>query len=283
MIHLNWNRLADVLDQIQGITPFLYAQWLIEDPLTWDYRVIAARAPGDGCYEIAHRAGIIGQTFRTRTAILVADVGSEPFYDPFDARVTWELAIPAFADWGLFGVLNLEGTASVSLDVDTWQSMTETVRIGTGQHLPPSPPTPNVIPRFSTRILTVSSSRRNACESPLPSLAMRLAAEGVCVLMVGDFPRLSPVKPVTLAQTCRNGLPLAGCVRGIGRRIDLLSVRSTVEEREMLMQMRLPHLVRGRYHFVLCEREMIEACAPASRGIVTPFGEDILEVPFDSN
>src|SRR6266487_4290682 len=89
--------LGACLEHIEAVLSYRYAQWLVEDPLTWDYRVVAARIPAGGeGYSIAHRTGVIGQVFRTGRAIVVPDTRSHPLYDPFDTRIDWEVAIPVW-------------------------------------------------------------------------------------------------------------------------------------------------------------------------------------------
>ena len=121
------------LQRLSDVLPFVHGQWLIEDPNTWDYRVIAYRVPtGHPQYDTAHRTGVIGQVFRTEKSIVVLDVRNHVLYDPFDEEVGWELALPTRQDDRLTAVLNLEGSGSLELQPTTWHDVAQAIEAETG-------------------------------------------------------------------------------------------------------------------------------------------------------
>jgi diguanylate cyclase (GGDEF)-like protein len=67
--------------------------------------------------------GVIGRVVRTREAVFLPDVRSDPAYLAADPAVVSEISIPLQNDGELFGVLNVETNADRPLDVDDFATM----------------------------------------------------------------------------------------------------------------------------------------------------------------
>jgi len=204
-----------------------YAQWVLEEPQSWDYKVAASRfPPGQSCYEVAHRPGVIGQVFRRRHPIFLQGARLHPLYDPYDASIEWELALPLFEADELACVLNLEGSGDFELREFLWQELRQVLSSDTGWYLPESiPKAGETWMTRTTRADIRGEDEFSAMEAAL-ILGRAAAAGGACVIVVGalDLPA-SSIYP-TVSEALSSGAPLSGCVRGGDRRLDLLPVEA---------------------------------------------------------
>lgn len=129
-----------VLEAAGSLLGHAYAQWVIEDPRSFAYRVAAERLPeGRQGYATAHRLGVIGQVFRSARAIFVADTRAHPLYDPYDPEMAWELALPVSTRAGV-AVLNFEGPPPAPALDALWERLARAVRDAVDGELPPAPP-----------------------------------------------------------------------------------------------------------------------------------------------
>lgn len=225
-------KLQRALGHLETLLPYTYAQFLAEDDER-DYRVIAARIPGGGTgYAVAHRTGVIGQVFRGRRAIVVADTRNHPLYDSYDATVDWELAIPLFRDGALAGVLNVEGCGAMALPLETWNRLSRVVAEATNCAIPASPP--------DARAEVVVPTKRLSCanDRELMETARRLANEGRSVLVIGV--------PSASDDIETGGMPLAERVHGVDAGIDAVALEYAAFQRLGGWK-----LVDGRYDFVI--------------------------------
>ena len=212
--------LSNCLQRLMDLVPYLYGQWLVEDPETWDYRVVAARVPDhSSSYEIAHRTGVIGQAFRTQKPLFVPDTRQHVFYDPFDTSVDWELAIPVWEDKRFVGVLNLEGAGRLELRVDLWQALAAAVEAGTSWQVPFPAPRPDTTGLVKTLRLMIQSSDEDASIE----LARAITRGASTVLQVGEFPHLARCSYPSACLAAARGGSLAECVHGVGPRWDVPS------------------------------------------------------------
>jgi hypothetical protein len=233
-----------VLEQLEVLLPYTYAQFLAEDAATRDYRVIAERIPGGGAsYAVAHRTGVIGQVFRTQRAIVVPDTRHHPLYDPFDITVDWEIAIPLFRNDAFAGVLNVEGNDSMALQPDNWNRISRLVCTATDWSIPPDPPD------AEANVLLQTERSFFARELELVERARQLAGEGKSVLMIASPSEFARPGHPTLDDVERGRVPLAECVRGVDARIDAITLNGNgLSAFESLGGW---SLVEGRYDIVL--------------------------------
>jgi len=240
------------LQRLSDVLPFVHGQWLIEDPNTWDYRVIAYRVPtGHPQYDTAHRTGVIGQVFRTEKSIVVLDVRNHVLYDPFDEEVGWELALPTRQDDRLTAVLNLEGSGSLELQPTTWHDVAQAIEAETGWRVPTSPPEPHDSGVVATRFECVPSPHSDTLAQAIAS-AQGIADRDTTVLLVANSTNPSATRKCpTATEAIKQGLPLGECVHGIGRRLDFLALGSGTEEENIVKPHQWRGIANGRYELVL--------------------------------
>jgi hypothetical protein len=206
-----------MLEQIEVLIPYAYAQVLAEHAPTRDYRVIAERIPaGAAGYAVAHRTGVIGQVFRTQRAIIVTDTHHHPLYDPFDVTVDWEVALPLIRSGALAGVLNVEGNGVLTLQPDTWNRVSRIVTDETAVTIPQSPPD-----AYATVLVRTERSFFDQEFAMLDS-ARRLAGEGKSVLMLTTLPEFARSAHPTLTDARQGRISLAECINGFDDRIDAI-------------------------------------------------------------
>jgi hypothetical protein len=234
------------LIDLRASVPYLYAQWLYEDPNSLEYRV--AVSAGEESYEIAHRSGIIGQVFRTGATMFVSNVCVHPLYDTYDSRITWEWA-------GMFGavdgtrlVLNLEGQ-------DHCNSATLPQEL-----------------HFLFRGLPLRTFPANApadmpilCADPnaLLQACVTLAEAGQWVAAIGHFPDLAPSNHVTYQEALKNNLPLAECIFPYKPRLDLFLLNSSALT-DLSLALKL--LGNGRYHILIAQGNGVIGQLPTTTG-----------------
>lgn len=245
-------RARDLLEAVHSLLACDYLQWIVETPVTWDYRVIDALLPtGEAGYEFAHRLGIIGQVFRTHRAIAAPEVRRHPLYDAYDGGVDWELAIPLFADDQFAGVLNLEGRGRLTLDEISWHRLVGAVSAATGWQPPQVMPLPGQDGLMPTAWITLRTGPgTSSCDAAL-DLSQRLAEDGKHVIVAGEIalPR-SKVYPY-LAEALARGLAIGGCARGIDRQLDALPFGNLDNTCEFLNPNRLYPVIAGRYDYCI--------------------------------
>jgi hypothetical protein len=230
-------RIEAVFDAVSDVLPFRYAQWLVEDPQTRDYRVAAARFPeGASCYDVAHRTGVIGQVFRLRRPLLVEAARAHPLYDPYDPAVEWELTIPLFLGVNLQAVLNLEGEGRPVLSPERWEALRARVAAEAHREIPPKLPRAGDEWKLETEWFEVRQLPGRA--GRVSSLAGAAARSGAWTLWVG-----SPS-----SDRCRVA-PLAERIRGYSERLDVLVPPETPPGAQELEE--LQKLVEGRYQLVI--------------------------------
>ena len=240
------------LQRLSGLLPFVHGQWLIEDPKTWDYRVVAYRVPtGHPQYDIAHRTGVIGQVFRTEEPIIVPDVRNHVLYDPFDEEIGWELALPVRHDDTLAAVLNLEGSGSLEVQRSTWSDVTQAIEAETGWRVRSDPPEPHDSRVVATRFERVPSSHSDTLAQAI-AFAQTIADRDTSVLLVANSPHSAAARRCpTVAEAINQGSPLGECVFGIARRLDFLALGSGTEEEIIVKPHHWRDIVDGRYEIVL--------------------------------
>jgi hypothetical protein len=242
-------RFEPVLDVLRTLLPYDYAQWVTESSATWDYIVVASRFPAGGdCYNIAHRPGVIGQVFRRKRPIFIPDVQAHPLYDIYDPSVEWEITVPLMDRGNLVAVLNLEGGGRVTLDDALWKHLGEVISSKANLQFPEATPAANEAWMVKTTRVGISGTIEPTAADSALRLGRAAADGGMSVLVAGplNLPR-SPTYP-TVEEALAAGLPLGGCFRGGGHRLDLLvetSGNARVEETPWWS------LADGRYDFVL--------------------------------
>lgn len=229
-----------------------YSQWLIEDPESHDYQVVASIIPeGEEGYDVAHRTGVIGQVFRLEKTILVPDTKNHSLYDPFDNTIEWELAFPVFIDERMTAVINLEGAGSLDPWEQVWRRVCEVVQQTTHCRAPSSAPEPDGQCLVDTRRIVIAGISDDAKDSDIVSLARATAAGGASTLLVGHFPDLLRGREPTLAEAHRQGLGASYCFVGVDRRLDLLPTGPATQQEILESQMNWWDTCKGRYEFVL--------------------------------
>ncbi len=200
--------------------------------------------PDSQGYEVAHRTGVIGQVFRRRQTLFVADGPKNRLYDTFDPAVVWELAVPLFQAGRLIGVLNLEGDEAPDLDQHQWEVWSSVVKRIT--HLDPPVERPEAENNHwvRTRILRFQPSSQIINEL---ELARAATAGGADILMVGNVPHLDDGRFPNLKATLEQQLAPAESVRGLEPGIDLLPTGDLPAAEAAL---HWEPFTRGRYHFV---------------------------------
>src|ERR1044071_1600194 len=245
---LDLNAMSACLEHLEAMLSYRYAQWLVEDLVTWDYRVVAERIPAGGeGYPVAHRTGVIGQGFRTRRAIIVPDARSHPLYDPFDPRIDWEVAIPVWRGESLAALLNVEGSGSLALHGNQWNAGADLVSDTTGWSMQASPPDPTALVAVKTRraIFSARTGERDVLEA-----AKRLADRGSTGLVIGAFAEVVRSDNHSVCEAEARRLPLASCVCGIAQRLDILPLGSAADSMRTFERLGGWKLVDGRYEFV---------------------------------
>lgn len=211
------------LSKLTEIIPSRYAQWLIEDPETHDYRVVAAILPdGESGYDVAHRTGVIGQVFRTAKSIVVPDTRNHPLYDPFDDAIDWELCFPAFAEGNLTAVVNLEGSGELCIGEESWDRVCRVVEEAVQYRAPASSPETDLSFFIKSRKIVIRAERDDGA-SDIVDMARATARGGETTLLVGDYPEILGGRGPTIAEASQNGLGVSYCFFGAERRLDLLA------------------------------------------------------------
>lgn len=238
------------LDQVRRIIDYDYAQWVLEEPQSWDYKVAASRfPPGQSCYEVAHRPGVIGQVFRKRRSIFLQDAPFHPLYDPYDGSIEWELALPFFDAEELAGVLNLEGGGDFELSEILWQKLREILSAETGWYLQEAIPIPNEAWMNRTARVDIRGKDELSATEAALNLGRAAAAGGACVIVVGALGLPASSVYPTVLEAFAAGNPLSGCVRGGDRRLDLLPVEA--EEKTIFESTDWWNVIDGRYDFAI--------------------------------
>jgi GAF domain-containing protein len=242
------DRIDSALDRLRDALPFSYAQWIVESPETRDYQVVISRCPaGSECYDIAHRPGVIGQVFRRERAIFLPNAQAHPLYDVFDPFVKWELAVPLVEEGKLAVVLNFEGGGNLELDGTLWQHLREALSSETGLQLTMTIPQPGEAWMVKTTYVEIPGTVETAIDAAL-RLGRAAADGGLSILVAGalDLPS-SSIYP-TVEEALATGVPLGGCFRGGGSRLDLLPSKSTATRSKDFPWW---SLAEGRYDFVI--------------------------------
>lgn len=249
---LNAGDLERCLTLLKAVVPFQYAQWIIEDPDSHDYRVVSAILPdAEEGYDVAHRTGVIGQVFRSEKAILVPDASNHPLYDPFDLTIDWELAFPLFVDEQMTAVVNLEGAGSVDIGDDIWRHVCTVVKETTQCQAPPQAPQADSACLISTRRIVTSADRDYDQVSDIVAVARAIARGGESTLLVGHFPDLLRGRGPTLAEAKQQNLGASYCFFGVEQRLDLLATGPITQDELLQNGESWRRLCDGRYAFVL--------------------------------
>ncbi len=238
-----------MFDMLGAALAFDYVQWIEESQDTWDYKIMASRCPvGRESYDIAHRTGVIGQVFRRERPIFIPSARAHPIYDVYDPIVKWELAIPLLDGLSVAGVLNFEGSGDLELEPFLWRSLGTIASLKIGLQFPEAMPEPGEAWVVNTSRVVVSESGQPASDAAL-RLGRAAASGGVSVLVAGvlDLPS-SPTYP-TVESALRKKLPIGGCFRGGGHRLDLLVVGDRKGKRTD--ESAWWGLAEGRYDYVL--------------------------------
>jgi hypothetical protein len=242
------NACVQCLGLIRGVIPYRYAHWLIEDPKSRDYRVIASVLPeGETGYGVAHRTGVIGQVFRVEMPILVSDAGNHPLYDPFDNTIDWELCFPVFMDGRAKAVINLEGSGSLEIAAEGWNHICEVVQQTTGYHPPITLPQSNNSYLVKTRRIVIRGERSDE----VAELARVFARGGESTLLVGNHPDLLGDRTPTMTDALRQGLGASYCYFGVERRLDLLATGDLSSKDMLENRLHWWNISQGRYAYVL--------------------------------
>jgi hypothetical protein len=246
--------LARCLTRLKTIVPFQYGQWLVEDPESHDYQVVASIIPeGEEGYDVAHRTGVIGQVFRSEKTILVPDTRNHRLYDPFDNTIDWELAFPVFVDEGMKGVINLEGAGSVDIGDEVWRRVCKAVQQTTKCRAHSRAPLADSWWLVNTRRVVIRADQDADHRSDIVELARAIARGGVSTLLVGHFPDLLRGRGPTLAEANQQSLGVSYCYFGVERRLDLLATGPLTQRSLFENEMDWWESCSGRYAFVLSE------------------------------
>ena len=209
---------------LQAITPFRYAQWVVEDSRTHDYLVTASVSPkGVSGYDVAHRTGVIGQVFRLGKPLFVANVRNHPFYDPFDNEMDWELTFPVVEKGNLRGVINLEGSGTLELREETWLEIYRVVKQITHYEAPLSLSEIDHNGLIKTRRIVFAKNNDNDERASIVEIARAVARGGLTTLLIGDHPDLLAGRKPTLLEANAQGLGVSYCYFGVDWRLDLLA------------------------------------------------------------
>lgn len=242
--------LEPLLDRVRRVLAYDYAQWVLEAPQSRDYNVFASRfPPGQSCYEVAHRPGVIGQVFRRRRPIFLQGARLHPLYDPYDDSIEWELALPLFEEDALAGVLNLEGGSDFELSEFLWQELRELLSSGTGWYLPEAIPKAGETWMTRTNRADIRGEDELSTMEAAFNLGRAAAAGGACVIVVGALGLPTSSVYPAVSESLASGAPLSGCVRGGDRRLDLLPVQA--EERAAFESTNWWDVIDGRYDFAI--------------------------------
>ncbi len=235
------------LESLRGVLPFTYAQWVEESRLTSDYAVVASRSPQAAAgYDIAHRPGVIGQVFRRGRPIFIPHVNTHVLYDLFDPGIEWELTLP-LNDGTLAAVLNFEGSGTLDLDKSLWKDLGALLFSQTGLELAGAMPEPGEAWMVKTNLVEISGERPQSVNVAL-RLGRAAATGGLNVLVAGALDLShNPAYP-SVDESLAAGVPLGGCFRGGGSRLDLLEVAAHTGSDEDSAWW---SLADGRYDFVL--------------------------------
>lgn len=208
---------------LQAVVPYRYAQYVVEDTVDHDYRVIASVVPeGEEGYATAHRTGIIGQVFRLEQAILAPDVANHPLYDPFDSAIQWEMCFPLFQDGRMTAALNLEGAGALKVGREAWDRIRNAVHESTGCIVPPAPLSAGRNCLVRTRRIVIRPEDSNWGRADVLGLATTLAQSGESTLLVGPYPDLLRRRAPNVEQAQIEGLGVSYCYVGVEPKLDLL-------------------------------------------------------------
>lgn len=237
---------------LREVIPYQYAHWLIEEPESHDYRVVASIIPEDESgYDVAHRTGVIGQVFRTEKPIVVPDVRHHQLYDPFDATIDWELCFPVFAGGKMAAVVNFEGMGTLELGHELWQRLCEVVQ-ASAQYRPSSAtPEADNSWRVETRRVVINARYDDEPQSTVVATARAIARGGESALLVGCYPELLRDRGPTMAEAEQQGLGVSYCYFGLEPRLDLLATGPISQEALLENKMGWWDNCAGRYAFVL--------------------------------
>ncbi|HJQ25468.1 MAG TPA: GAF domain-containing protein [Blastocatellia bacterium] len=239
------------LEKLRAVTFCHYAQWVVEDPASHDYRVVAAILPAnESGYDVAHRTGVIGQVFRIAKPILVPDAQNHPLYDPFDHTIEWELAFPVFDGGQMIAVINLEGSGSLDAGDEHWRRVCQAVEETTWCAPPPPPQAsdPCLIETVPMLIQTINGDDQRA---GIVGMARTLARAGRSTLLVGHYPDLLRGRGPTMVEASRQGLDASYCYFGVERRLDLLATGPATQDELLQSRGNWWDTCNGRYAFVL--------------------------------
>lgn len=240
------------LASLREIVPCQYTQWVVEDPETHDYRVVASILPeGEAGYDIAHRTGVIGQVFRTEQSMAVTDTRNHPLYDPFDGSIDWELCFPVFVEGRMTGVINLEGKGALAISAGVWDRVRQTVHETTQCQPPLSPPDVDNPQLIQSRRIMIRSDSGSDCQSDVIELGRALARGGASTLLVGHYPDLLGGRGPTMAEASQQALGLSYCFFGVEKRLDLLATGPMAQESLLEHDADWWSTCKGRYAFVL--------------------------------
>jgi hypothetical protein len=217
---------------LRTVAPYLFAQWLYEDPLTLEYRV--GVEAGQDSFAVAHRTGIIGQVFRTGAPVLLRDVRSHPLYDPFDSSIAWECAIPFTALDGTRLVVNFEGKDDCPAGAVILVKLPQVFQQLPLRDFPAS------IPEQTQHLCADRQALLAACEA--------LARAGQRVAAIGFFADLAPADHLTYQEALQKERPLAECLFPYRPGVDLFLL-SEFPVQDLTPVWRL--LGNGRYHVLL--------------------------------
>jgi hypothetical protein len=239
--------------QLHLLVPYVYAQWLVEDEITHDYRVVASvNPPGSLSYDTAHRTGIIGQVFRLQKPLFVPDVRAHALYDPFDDSIDWELCFPVFHDGRMSAVVNLEGNGFLHLSAELWVDVCKVVESTIGLKPPTVLPEEDSSCLIETQPILIRTPNNSSESLDIVKMAKAVARGGQTVLLVGHYPDLLGGRSPTMAQAITQGLSASYCFFGVEQRLDLLATGPMIEE---MLESGLEWWsnCRGRYALVLLQ------------------------------
>jgi hypothetical protein len=237
---------------LQSIVPYQYGQWLIEDPESHDYRVIASVVPaGEVCYDIAHRTGVIGQVFRMQKSILSPDVRSHPLYDAFDKRIDWEFCLPVLRHGEMLAAINLEGTGDLETRHEVWSRICDVVDENTQCRPLCWAPLVDGSCLVQTRRIVIRAGHDDYEPLEIVERAKAIARGGETTLLVGHYPDLLRGRTPTMDEASHQGLGVSYCYFGVERRLDLLATGAVTQRHVLEDPMDWWETSIGRYAFVL--------------------------------
>jgi diguanylate cyclase (GGDEF)-like protein len=116
---------ANTLDKVMGVLEDTFG-YRYPSVYVWEggfLQLGAQRNYENPITRISADTGVIGRVVRTREAVFLPDVRSDPDFLAADPSIVGEIAIPLQSDGELFGILNVETSGERRLDEDDFATM----------------------------------------------------------------------------------------------------------------------------------------------------------------